>query len=79
MEINDRTEEEIPTTVELKLLEHLWNHENMFETGVVRAKECYSLCQVFSIFFNIRYVVCSHENRLIEAILMSAHNIPFSI
>ena len=22
-------------TVELQLLEHLWNHENMFETGVV--------------------------------------------
>ena len=27
-------------TVELKWLEHLWNHENMFETGVVRANEC---------------------------------------
>ena len=24
-------------TVELQRLEHLWNHENMFETGVVRA------------------------------------------
>ena len=23
-------------------LEHLWNHENMFETGVVRANEFYS-------------------------------------
>ena len=23
-------------TVELKWLEHLWNHENMFETGVVK-------------------------------------------
>ena len=21
-------------------LEHLWNHENMFETGVVRANKC---------------------------------------
>ena len=27
-------------TVELQWLEHLWNHENMFETGVVRAYEC---------------------------------------
>ena len=26
--------------VELQWLEHLWNHENMFETGVVRANEC---------------------------------------
>ena len=29
-----------PFTVELKWLEHLWNHENMFETGAVRANEC---------------------------------------
>ena len=48
-------------TVELQWLEHLWNHENMFETGVVRANECYSLCQVrkhnrdtFLIFFNMK-------------------------
>ena len=27
-------------TVELQWLEHLWNHENMFETGVGRANEC---------------------------------------
>ena len=26
-------------TVELQWLEHLWDHENMFETGVVRANE----------------------------------------
>ena len=26
-------------TVELQWLEQLWNHENMFETGVVRANE----------------------------------------
>ena len=25
---------------ELQWLEHLWNHENMFEVGVVRADEC---------------------------------------
>ena len=25
-------------TVEFQWLEHLWNHENMFETGVVRAR-----------------------------------------
>ena len=28
-------------TVELQWLEYLWNHENMFETGVVRSNECY--------------------------------------
>ena len=26
-------------TLELKWLEHLWDHENQFETGVVRANE----------------------------------------
>ena len=26
-------------TVELQWLEHLWDHENKFETGVVRANE----------------------------------------
>ena len=30
----------LSNTVEIKWLEHLWNHENMFETGVVRANEC---------------------------------------
>ena len=29
-------------TVELQWLEHLWKHENMFDTGVVRANECES-------------------------------------
>ena len=28
------------STVELQWLEHVWDHENMFETWVVRAKEC---------------------------------------
>ena len=48
-------------TVELQWLEHFWNHENVFETGVVRANKCYSLRQVgrhnrdmFSIFFNMK-------------------------
>ena len=27
-------------TVELQWLEHVWNQENMFETGVVRVNEC---------------------------------------
>ena len=27
-------------TVELQWVEHLWDHKNMFETGVVRANEC---------------------------------------
>ena len=30
----------------------------------------------FSIFFNMK-IYCSHKNILIEAILMSTHNIPF--
>ena len=33
-------DDSLPYTVELQWLEHLWNHENMFETGVVRANEC---------------------------------------
>ena len=28
------------STAELQWLKHLWNHENIFETGVVRASEC---------------------------------------
>ena len=27
-------------TVELQWLEHLWDHENEFKSGVVRANEC---------------------------------------
>ena len=27
------------TTVELQWLEHFWDYENLFETGVVRASE----------------------------------------
>ena len=27
-------------TAELQWLEHLWNHENIFETGEVRVNEC---------------------------------------
>ena len=30
----------IENTVDVQWLEHLWNHENMFETGVVRVNEC---------------------------------------
>ena len=48
-------------TVELQWLEHLWNHENMFDTRVVLANECLSQCQVrrhnrdiFSVFFNMK-------------------------
>ena len=29
-----------PYTVNLQWLEHLWNYENMFEAGVVRANDC---------------------------------------
>ena len=91
-------------TAELQWLEHRRDHENMFNTGVVRenmfdtgvvqAIECQSKWQVrrhkrdiFSIFYKIK-VCCvfslesphrGDSNRLIEAILMSTHNIPFSI
>ena len=48
-------------TVELQWLEHLWDHENMFGTKVVRADECLSLRQVrrhnrdiFSIFSDMK-------------------------
>ena len=33
----------------------------------------------FRFSFTLRYVVCSHQNCLVETILMSTHNIPFSI
>ena len=52
-------------TVEFQWLEHLWNQENMFETGVVRANECQSQRQVrrhyrdsFSIFCNLKVILC---------------------
>ena len=38
-------------TVELQRLEHLWNHMNMFETGVVRANECQVRWHKRDIFF----------------------------
>ena len=54
-------------TVELQWLEHLGNHENMFETGVVRANECYQsirsggIIRTFSLdSLKRRYVVFSH-------------------
>ena len=57
-------------TVELQWLEYLWDHENKFEIGVVRANECKSKRQVrrhnrdiFSIFFNMKvYCVFSLES-----------------
>ena len=33
-------DDSLPYTVELQWLEHLWNHENVFEKGAVRANEC---------------------------------------
>ena len=57
-------------TVELQWLEHLWDYENLFETGVVRTIEGLLLSQVrrhnmviFSIFFNMKvYCVFSLES-----------------
>ena len=50
---------ECVSTAELQWLEHFWNHENMFETGAVRANECLSYSvpvrrhnrAIFMIFF----------------------------
>ena len=39
----------LQNTVELRWLEHLWNHENIFETGVVQANECYLFAKSGSI------------------------------
>ena len=33
-------QQSIQDTVDLQWLEHFWDHENMFETGVVQANEC---------------------------------------
>ena len=46
-------------TVKLQWLGHLWNHENMLETGVVRANEYYSLRQVMrhkGIYFRLSLI-----------------------
>ena len=54
-----------PNTVKSQWLEHLWGHENLFETWVVQATENQSWCQVkkqtaimdiFLIFYTI--IVC---------------------
>ena len=34
--------------------------------------------RIFLIFYNMKVYCVSHYNRLVEAILMSTHNIPFS-
>ena len=38
---NDTKRKSKQNTVELRWLESLWDHENLFETAVVRASECY--------------------------------------
>ena len=58
------------STVELQWLEHLWDYENLFETGVVRATEGLlkshirrHIRDIFSIFFNMKvYCVFSSES-----------------
>ena len=60
-----------PRIVEIQWLEHLYDHKNMFETGVVRANECYSQRMVrrhnrdiILIFFRMKVCcVFSLENR----------------
>ena len=46
------------STIVLQWLEHLWNHENMFETEEVRANEGYHSTRsggIFGIFFSILF------------------------
>ena len=57
----------LDSTVELHWLEHLRYHENMFETGVVRASEVNHSTRsggIIGIFFRFSltrwYVMCSH-------------------
>ena len=52
---------EVHNTVELQWLDHLWNHEKMFETGGVRTNECESWHwvrrqnkDIVSIFYNMK-------------------------
>ena len=50
-------------TVQLQWLEHLWNHENMFETGVIRPYKRQVRTHnrdIFSISLACKNVVCSH-------------------
>ena len=54
-------------TVELQWLDYLWDHENKFETGVVRANECNHSARsggIIGIYFRFpltcRYSLCSH-------------------
>ena len=42
-----------PHAVELQWLEHLWNHVNMFESGVVRVVEWPTL---FPLMFGVQYL-----------------------
>ena len=41
-----RSQARFQITVELQWLEHLWDHENLFETGEVRANEGWLYRQV---------------------------------
>ena len=47
-----------PYTVELQWLGHIWNHESMFETGVIcvyhRARSRGLIWDIFSIFLNMK-------------------------
>ena len=62
-------------TVDLQWLIHLWSHENMFESGVLRANECTSQLKtrrhnrdIISIFLDMK-VYCVYTQ----------YTIPFSI
>ena len=60
----------LPSTIDIQRLEHLWNHENMFETGVVLATEFNHIARsadiiwiFFLIFYNMKvYCVLALES-----------------
>ena len=51
---------------------------NFEQMRVVNSTTSGGIIRISLIFYNMEYVVCSHQNRLTEAILVSTHNIPFS-
>ena len=68
-------------TVEPQWLKHLWDHGTLFETWVIIAPgqeaSGINLGSYWCSSIQKWYVECTHQNRLIEVILMITHNIQF--
>ena len=54
---------QVTSTVELQWLEHLWDYENLFEAGVVRAIEVYNRARSGGIIGNL-FDFLQHEGIL---------------